>query len=274
MIAIKKNIIFIALLLLGATFNPHRIHAMEPNHQQMLLELCTEPATPQILSEIESLCERADIDLNFVYRISDKSSTTLLISAATENNCPVIQLLLRKGADINATTLNGFTPLMKAIDSGSMDAFQCLLEDPNININQQTKFGYTALMSAAIANDCFMIETLLEHGAEINKTTTKGKTALMLATELGNTDAVESLLDDPNLAINQQDDDGNTALMLALLKQDTFELIQLIAAGADPVIANNAGLTPLQAAEQIGDREIIYRIRQAILKKRSSAAAA
>lgn len=83
----------------------------------------------------------------------------------------VIDLLVQKGADVNARAFNGSTPLHWACGSGNL----------------------------------VMIETLLEHGADPRLTTTtwkttvfgkgSGQTALHWAAESGCTQAVETLMD-------------------------------------------------------------------------------
>ncbi|HEX4068526.1 MAG TPA: ankyrin repeat domain-containing protein, partial [Candidatus Babeliales bacterium] len=80
--------------------------------------------------------------------------------------------------------------------------------------------------------------------------------------------ATKCLLNNPNIAINQQTKtEGWTALLMAIGHRNTLILKLLFDANADPELANNDGLTPLQFAEQIKNQEIIDLIRDAIDKK-------
>ncbi len=140
----------------------------------------------------------------------------------------------------------------------------------------------TPLMIASIQENLLMIDCLLQQGSNINQTTNKGKTALMLAAECSNASfSIEKLLTYSVININQQDENGNTALMYAIKGGnliDNINVIELLLnAGADPEIANNEGLTPLQAAKTRPRRldpieriqHMINLIEEAIDKKHS-----
>ena len=52
----------------------------------------------------------------------------------------LVQILLYAGADGNAVTWNGATPLMRAIESGKSDVVRFLL-DCNVNVSAMNKKG-------------------------------------------------------------------------------------------------------------------------------------
>jgi uncharacterized protein len=186
------------------------------------------------------------------------------------NNCPIIQTLLNHGANINKATNQGLTSLMFAVANKHTDALQCLLNNPDIDINQEDDIGGTALLMAIEVNNYPFIKTLLKHGADINQAniTRQGITPLMLAVMGKNTDTIQCLLTNPNIAIDKQDITGTTALMGAILFfKDALIVKQLLDANANPELADNNGLTPLAAAQQTGDQEIIDLIQNAIDKK-------
>ena len=133
-----------------------------------------------------------------------------------------------------------------------------------------TNGGYTQLMIAALMNEDNVIRFLLNHNADINGFNFRGETALMIAAKLSGADIVTLLATAPHVAIDQQDIDGNTALLLAITEHLYIpEVITkiLLSAGADPELANFAGLTPLIAAQKQGDQRIVNLIQQAIAKK-------
>jgi ankyrin repeat protein len=70
---------------------------------------------------------------------------TALSFAAQKNNCPMIKLLLDKGANINKATNHGSTALMIAAIWKNINAVKCLLSYPNLAINQKNNDGLTAL---------------------------------------------------------------------------------------------------------------------------------
>lgn len=198
----------------------------------------------------------------------DNIGVTSLMLAAMRNNCPVIQTLLTHRANINKATYTGLTALMFAVGNQQLDAIQCLLNDPNVIVDQQDDKEGTALLIAIEINNCPIIQTLLKHGANINKTRSNGITPLMFAVMHKNTDTIQCLLNRPNIVIDKQDIEGTTALLGSILfLQDRLIIKQLLDAGADPEIADNKDLTPLQAAQETGDQEIIDLIQNAINKK-------
>src|SRR3954468_13097560 len=54
-----------------------------------------------------------------IYHKDEKNRWSLLHSAAEDCNSEVIRVLLARGADINATNRQGWTPLHVAVDSDS-----------------------------------------------------------------------------------------------------------------------------------------------------------
>lgn len=151
----------------------------------------------------------------------------------------------------------------------------------NMDINEQNEEGTTPLILVIKSfNDLPSVQLLLNNGADVNKADNEGKTALMHSVspeEYGlDIEIVKYLLTNPTIAINQKDKRGNTALMTALNTNydDSYEDVEmktvielLLDAGADPEIANNDGLTPLQAAQETEDQEVINLIQEAIGKK-------
>jgi hypothetical protein len=128
----------------------------------------------------------------------------------------------------------------------------------------------TPLMIAIVKNNYYMIQLLPTLGANLNMIGTEGikMTALMFAARYQHA-AIIILFKCQNLNINQQDLQGNTALMHYLAPDMkhywAYAIVPLfLDAGADPELANNAGLTPLQAAQQTGDQHVIDLIQDAI----------
>src|SRR5579862_179235 len=76
------------------------------------------------------------VDLNFTssFMLHDLGGNvitgTLLMQAASRDNCSVIQILLNYGADITKTNLNGNTALIIAVDLSHIKAIECLLNNP------------------------------------------------------------------------------------------------------------------------------------------------
>jgi ankyrin repeat protein len=137
--------------------------------------------------------------------------------AALFGKLATVQQLLAEGADPNAITACGKSPLMMAAMYGHKGVIAALLDagaDPNLSGEEEFEEGTTALMYIAssffASNRADVIKFLVDRGANPNVQDDKGKTALMRAGT--NTDAVRALIE-AGADVNLRDNAGNTALM-------------------------------------------------------------
>ncbi len=101
----------------------------------------------------------------------------------------VIKLLLEYGADSNAETTFGATPLKIAIAAGNTEIAEMLIPHANINAGDET-----ILMTAVWHNRIDIVKLLIEKGADINHKKTTGENALEWAVFSGCDDIAELLL--------------------------------------------------------------------------------
>jgi len=97
-------------------------------------------------------------------------AVTPLFMASKNGSAPMIETLLKAGADANAPDAHGTTPLMFASAAGNPDAVRVLLDhgaDPNA---KESAHRQTPLMFAAAYNRASAIRVLLEHGADAKAT--------------------------------------------------------------------------------------------------------
>jgi ankyrin repeat protein len=106
-------------------------------------------------------------------------SVSPLHHATRCNKENVAQLLIKRGADVNAPNQDGNGPLYEAVYHGHHQMVRLLLES-GANINQADKYGETVLHYAAapVEEDLAMLELLLKSGADPNAKTNNGKTPL------------------------------------------------------------------------------------------------
>jgi len=111
----------------------------------------------------------------------------------SENNClvrpKVIKLLLEYGADIDAETTSGVTPLMMAIAASNTEIAEMLILHANINAGDET-----ALMTAVWHNRIDIVKLLIEKGADVNHKKTTGENALEWAVFNGHDEIAKLLL--------------------------------------------------------------------------------
>jgi ankyrin repeat protein len=177
----------------------------------------------------------------------------------------VVKLLLEVGADVDARTMTGNTPLFGAAAAG-LDNTLLLLDhgaDPNI----PSQNGTTPLM---VARTTEVVWLLVAKGARINARSKRGETALAAAAGRGDDESVKLLLS-KGADVNAADYRGYTPLMhAAQYDRDAPDVIRLLLAyGADANVTAE-GQTAASVAARRGDTALACLLREAAAHATSS----
>jgi uncharacterized protein len=126
--------------------------------------------------------------------LKDRSGREPLHYAALEDDADLVLLLLRQGADVNATDRDGFTPLHFAAQSYAVAAAEFLLSN-GADVHAENRYGNTPLWTAVFESRGRgdIIRLLLSHGARIDQRNKADMTALDLARSIGNYDVARYL---------------------------------------------------------------------------------
>ncbi|KAF5300066.1 hypothetical protein FQA39_LY11258 [Lamprigera yunnana] len=188
----------------------------------------------------------------------DKKGFTPLILAATAGHEKIVEILLNNGADIEAQSeRTKDTPLSLACSGGRYEVVELLL-NRGANKEHRNVSDYTPLSLAASGGYVNIIKLLLNHAAEINSRTGSklGISPLMLAAMNGHTAAVKLLLDKGSDINAQIETNRNTALTLACF-QGRHEVVSLLLdRKANVEHRAKTGLTPLMEAASGGYVEV------------------
>jgi ankyrin repeat protein len=181
---------------------------------------------------------------------------TPLLFAARQGCVDCARVLVKAGADINATNPNGFSPILLAIINSHYD-FAASLLDQGADVNIADEVGRTPLYAAVDMHtlpdsnlpwpselnnklsSLDLIQTLLAHGANVNA-------------QLKKQQPYRSKVDrgaDTMLGT------GTTPLLRAAKAGDTEVVKLLLAKGADPKLTTKFGMTPIMAAAGLGTKE-------------------
>lgn len=171
------------------------------------------------------LLQSPRLDVNkrgVIYDSFGEWERTPLILAAHMGQVEVVELLLQRGAKVNARDRTDRVPEAR---------------------------GNTALIKAAQRDHTEVIRVLLTRGKgiEVDAQTTDGETPLRFVVEAEDLEAVK-LLHDHGAKINHPDNFGSSMLVGAFLHKKFEVLEYLIAKGADINMADSAGHTPLMTA--------------------------
>jgi ankyrin repeat protein len=113
--------------------------------------------------------------------------------ASMNGNAAVIKALLDAGANANASQPGGETVLMTAARAGGVDAVKALLAR-GANPNARERRDQTALMWAAAEGHAVVVQALIDGGADIRARLKSGFTPLFFAVRQGHIDVTRALL--------------------------------------------------------------------------------
>ena len=175
----------------------------------------------------------------------------------------------------------GLTPLVFAVRANSLDSVRVLLK-AGADVNQVTRYGWSPLLVATQNRYYQLASVLLDQGANPNLTNKGGWSPLYLAVDNRNIEGgdypvpkadmdplefIKRLIDkgaNVNWRVQESTwyrtvftsqwvhEDGATAFWRASQSSDLVVMKLLLEHGADPNIATNVGVTPLQVAAGIG----------------------
>lgn len=219
---------------------------------------------------LETLISRGT-DLN---EQSDQYRRTPLMLACEYPSEPIVQLLIRAGADVNYTSGTGETALFFLLTKGVSNFGRGMSQDlkdmvrilraligKGLKLDQSINAeGDTALnlicQSRYLADlDHLLAEELIESGCDLNRANLAGKTPLISFAQKGNEirHGIAELLLDNGADVNYTDATGNTALLYAAGNPDHLSarkmvtlLVEKVPSSTEKV--NNAGQTAMDIA--------------------------
>ncbi len=200
-------------------------------------------------------------------KAASRYGITPLSLAATNGDVPMLDALIKAGADPNAALPEGETILMTASRTGNPDAIRLLLAHGANPNTKENSLGETALMWAAAENHADAVRALIKGGADPNLRSTVltlapfkwvtsgmvstslprgGWTALMYAARQNAAGAARALAES-GADLNLTDPDGTTALTFAIINAHFDLAAMLLDKGANPNVADETGMASLYA---------------------------
>lgn len=191
----------------------------------------------------------------------DDLGDTPLLLAAGNGHKELVQLLLEKGADVNATNNSNDSALISASEQPGNAAVLKLLLDHGARINHKNELGRTALIEAASIGGLANVVFLLQHNPDPNIITNDEESALTFAVVYEHPDVVRVLVK-AGSEVNWRSTGGWTPLTYAVHGHNAEIVRFLLEAGADPNNVDANGDTALDLAERNGLEEIAGLLRE------------
>ncbi|XP_059174212.1 ankyrin repeat domain-containing protein 50-like [Physella acuta] len=179
--------------------------------------------------------------------------TPLMYASMFQHCIPILELLVKGGANVELCDFNGKTPLALAVSESLVENVRFLL-NAGSSVNKTDLIGKTPLIYAIEHgwnnNSSECIQCLLDYGADVHVQDKQGKTTLMYCVKNSSDTVILKLLVERGVGVNVVDTEGASALTYAIgsdsLALDHAEV--LISAGADPKVGTFKGKTVVPLA--------------------------
>ncbi|HEX5829090.1 MAG TPA: ankyrin repeat domain-containing protein [Candidatus Limnocylindrales bacterium] len=183
-----------------------------------------------------------------------------LHDAATRGDLAGIASLLGEGLPIDGRDATGRTPVLAATHARQTAAVAALI-DAGADLDLQDDRLDNVFLYAGAEGLLDILRLANEAGADPAITNRFGGVAVIPASERGHVEVVRYLLDESDVDVDHVNRLGWTALLEAIILSDGGPAHQeivgmLLAAGADPELDDNEGVTPLAHARSRGYAEI------------------
>ncbi|XP_020291567.1 uncharacterized protein LOC109858571 [Pseudomyrmex gracilis] len=179
--------------------------------------------------------------------------TSLLYDAIENKEIEMAELLLNRGANVNASDESGVTPLCLAVKKGHVDVVKMLI-DRGANVNTKTRDGTTPLHYAIKYKNRKIAELLLNHRANVNASDKSGVTPMCLAVERRYVDGIKMFMD---RGVNVETLFGTYSLHDAIVNKEIEIAELLLNRGANVNASNRYGVTPLCLAVKGGHVDVV-----------------
>ncbi|HJS73563.1 MAG TPA: ankyrin repeat domain-containing protein [Vicinamibacteria bacterium] len=163
-------------------------------------------------------------------------STEFLFEAAGSGDIDRVRTLLEQGVDVNAAQGDGMSALHNAARSGNAAVAELLI-DRGANLEAKTRLGdHRPLHVASASGRSAVVAILVAAGADVNALTTTGAAPLHFAAASGNADTVAALLAAGAELDVREPVWGQTPLMFAAAAGRTEAIEVLLENGASPAL--------------------------------------
>lgn len=219
---------------------------------------------------------------NFVHPFTGDTPLHVVAGSVFSKRKQVLEILIRKGAQLNVKNKDFLTPLHVATENSYYDIMDCLLRN-GANVNVIDGLGQSCLHRAAREDDVQAVRLLLSHSIDPTMVSLQGYTAAQLAKEnvlkilkdppsdaidlemqlleaskSGDLPAVKRIIASNPRIVNCRDIDGRHSTPLHFASgYNRIPVVEfLLESGADVHASDKGGLVPLHNASSYGHLEV------------------
>ncbi|KAL4231203.1 Fibronectin type 3 and ankyrin repeat domains protein 1 [Mactra antiquata] len=207
----------------------------------------------QDMELLEKIIESGDVNID----VPDKYGFTPLMQASNKGYERCVDLLLKRGAEVDAQNDAGKTALMFACYSGHLDCVK-ILREHNASYTHYDRGGSAPIHWAVDGGNVKLLDWIIADGADVNLRDLNSSWTPLIrcASVSGHRDIGLSLLQS-GADINAQDKDGKTCLMITIINGHQALLEVLLKKNADLKLKNEYGKTAYDMAVSLEKRRIL-----------------
>jgi ankyrin repeat protein len=175
----------------------------------------------------------------------------LMVAATSDDNLHYVEVLINKGADVNYSDYDGFTPLMEATICNCPKIIKRLI-DAGADPNTHNRYMKSPLNYAIKYGHMESLRTLVACGADIEYTPTLEKHPLYYSVEKNNAEALRYLIECGGNMNFLKEWDFEKNIMDIAISYYNLECVQvLLDYGIKPTIMNNITVKVIEDARNL-----------------------
>lgn len=189
----------------------------------------------------------------------DVHEETALTHASRHGDAEVVKLLLEASADKEVKIREeNWSPLLLAVSNNRKDVVEMLVL-AGATLHSTDDRNHDALAEAVYKGHWDIARLLIKHGARVDTADHRGNTPLHCSVHRADPDFTQFLIDS-GAQVNARNTFGGTPL-LECLSHSPAEAARhaqiLLNSGANPLISNHVGYSPLSEAARLGNEEAV-----------------
>ena len=215
------------------------------------------------LSEFNQLPEK-DIEAPLKQEIQDLKSqlesemqSDIFKAIAQDRLANVKYLIENKKVDVNTRDKHGFTPLIKACQTGNMNICKYLLNVEGIDVNAVNELGSNAFHFACVSDNLDLVKMLFnQYHFDVNGANKSKNAPIHIASCYGKDKNIGFLLDH-GANINAKGEKGRTPIFYATMNGHASSVRFLLSKGADKNIPDDNNVIPIQTTTSSEIRDLL-----------------
>ncbi|GMR59804.1 hypothetical protein PMAYCL1PPCAC_29999, partial [Pristionchus mayeri] len=188
----------------------------------------------------------------------------LVCHAAKMNSIDLLEELKESGAIFSLTDYNSRNALHVAASNGNTEATKFLLQN-GVNVHAKDMWGFTPLMCAVRSGSMECIEAIRQAGGVIDGDHEEDGMELCYAASHGDLKTLRAYAA-AGCNLNDTDYDGRSALHLAVTHRRPDAISFLLECGAQPDLKDFFGRSPLDEAAAVGWADVVDQLKKATME--------